>query len=64
MLEVCVDTQVINTPGVGASVLQMCESVGVRCTTRKQLMCNTVTWQLVYEMSDMVRYCCLFDFFV
>ncbi|XP_076460355.1 structure-specific endonuclease subunit EME1-like isoform X2 [Babylonia areolata] len=48
VLEVCVDTQLVNTPRVGASLLQMCESVGARCSARDQLMNNTVTWQLVY----------------
>ncbi|XP_070186338.1 crossover junction endonuclease EME1-like isoform X3 [Littorina saxatilis] len=52
VLEACVDTQIINTPGVGASVIQMCESVGVRCTTRDQLIAGTVTWQLSFNATE------------
>ncbi|KAL8593226.1 hypothetical protein ACOMHN_009881 [Nucella lapillus] len=52
VLEVCVDTHVINTPGVGASLLQMCESIGIRCSARDQLMNSTVSWQLVFQSDD------------
>lgn len=45
-IEVLVDSQIINTAGLGCSVLQMCESIGARCITQDQFTSNTVTWQL------------------
>lgn len=32
----------------------MCESVGVRCTTRDQLIAGTVTWQLSFNATEVV----------
>lgn len=46
-IEVCIDTQIVNTPGIGASVMQACEKIGVRCIAQTQLLPSTVTWQLV-----------------
>lgn len=41
------DNNLVNIPGVGASVLQACESIGAQCSVHSQLIPNTVTWQLV-----------------
>ncbi|PVD37845.1 hypothetical protein C0Q70_00447 [Pomacea canaliculata] len=46
-MEVLMDNNLVNIPGVGASVLQACESIGAQCSVHSQLIPNTVTWQLV-----------------